>query len=78
MRDPKNRLTSNKFAHKKTKEDCKLENKFQKKAVSQTQILKKTAYNEGWQYYNLDLETYREFPLPKSGSWPTTVVLLHF
>ncbi len=46
----KNRLAYNKFANKKTKDDCKLEDRFQKKAISGLHICeiadKKTAYNE--------------------------------
>ena len=37
-RDSKNRLAYNEFAYKKTKDDCKLEDKFQKKAISGSQI----------------------------------------
>jgi len=48
-RDPKNRL-----AYKKTKDDCKLEDRFQKKAISGSHLCeiadKKTAYNEGSLY----------------------------
>ncbi len=48
-RDPKNRL-----AYKNTKDDCKLEDRFQKKAISGSHIHeiadKKTAYNEGRLY----------------------------
>jgi len=50
-RDPKNRLVCNEFEYKKTKDDCKLEDRFQKKAISGLNIHKiedkKTAYNEG-------------------------------
>jgi hypothetical protein len=53
-RDSKNRLAYNEFAYKKTKDDCKLEVRFQKKAISGLHILKiadkKTAYNEGCLY----------------------------
>ncbi len=49
-RDYKNRLKYNKFANKKTKDDCKLEDRFQKKAISGLHIHKiadkKTAYNK--------------------------------
>jgi len=53
-RDSKNRLAYNEFAYKKTKDDCKLEDRFQKKAISGSHIRKiadkKTAYNEGRLY----------------------------
>jgi len=53
-RDPKNRLSYNEFAYKKTKDDCKFEDRFQKKAISGLHISeiadKKTAYNEGGLY----------------------------
>jgi hypothetical protein len=51
---PKNRLAYNKFTYKKTKDNCKLEDRFQKKAISQSHICKitdkNTAYNEGHLY----------------------------
>ncbi len=51
---PKNRLAYNKFAYKKTKDNCKLEDRSQKKAISGSHLLeiadKKTAYNEGRLY----------------------------
>jgi len=54
-RDPKNRLKYNEFAYKKTKDDCELEDRFQKKAISGTHIREiadeKTAYNEGRLYF---------------------------
>jgi len=47
-RDSKNRLEYNKFAYKKTKDYCKLEDRFQKKVISGSHIReiaeKKTAY----------------------------------
>jgi len=50
-RDSKNRLEYNEFAYKKTKDDCKLEDRFQKKAISGLHVGeiadKKTAYNKG-------------------------------
>jgi len=50
-RDSKNRLAINKFANKKTKDNCKLEDRFQKKAISQLYIReiedKNIAYNKG-------------------------------
>jgi len=53
-RDPKNRLAYNEFAYKKLKDDCKLEDRFQKKAIPGSHIReiahKKTAYNEGRLY----------------------------
>jgi len=53
--DSKNRLTYNECAYKKTKDDCKLEDWFQKKAISGSHIRKiadkKTAYNEGHLYF---------------------------
>jgi len=52
-RDSKNRLAYNEFAYKKTKDYCKLEDRFQKKVFSGSHILeitdKKTAYKEGRQ-----------------------------
>jgi len=53
-RDSKNRLEYNEFAYKKTKDDGKLEDRFQKKAISGSNILKiadkKTAFDEGRLY----------------------------
>jgi len=50
-RDFKNSLAYNEFAYKKTKDYCKLEDRFQKKVISGSHIRKiadkKTAYNEG-------------------------------
>ncbi len=47
-------LTYNEFAYKKTYDHCKLEDRFQKKAIFQSNIRKfadkKTAYNEGRLY----------------------------
>jgi len=44
-------LEYNEFAYKKTNNHCKLEDRFQKKAIFQSHICKvadkKTAYNEG-------------------------------
>jgi hypothetical protein len=37
-RDSKNRLAYNKFAYKKTKGYCKLEDRFEKKAISGSHI----------------------------------------
>ena len=55
-RDSKNWFTYNEFAYKKTKDDCKLEDRFQKKAISGSHIReiadKKTAYNKGRLYLN--------------------------
>jgi hypothetical protein len=48
-RDFKNRLAYNKFAYKKTKDDCKLDDRFQKKGHFWIAD-KKTAYNEGRLY----------------------------
>ncbi len=49
-----NILEYNEFAYKKTKDYCKLEDKFQKKAISQLHVRKitdkKTPYNEGCMY----------------------------
>ena len=49
-------LTYNEFAYKKTKDDYKLANRFQKMANSQSHVRefkeKKTAYNEGQVYIN--------------------------
>jgi hypothetical protein len=48
-------LAYNEFAYKKTKDHCKLEDTFQKKAIFQSHILefadKKTSNNEGRLYY---------------------------
>jgi hypothetical protein len=53
-RDSKNRLANNEFAYKKTKDYCKLEDRFQKKVISGSHIReiadKKTVYNEGCLY----------------------------
>jgi hypothetical protein len=50
-RDSKNTLEFNEFEYKKIYNQCKLEDKFQKKAIFQSHISKfadkKTAYNEG-------------------------------
>jgi hypothetical protein len=48
-RDPKNRLAYNEFAYKKLKDDCKLEDRFQKKAIPGSHI-RQIAYNEGGLY----------------------------
>jgi len=56
-KDSKNRLAYNEFAYKKTKNCCKLEDRFQKKAISGSHIYKiadkKTAYNKDhlYKYY---------------------------
>jgi hypothetical protein len=42
-------LAYNEFAYKKTKDYCKLEDRFQKKAISEI-AYKKTTYNEGRLY----------------------------
>jgi len=48
-------LEYNEFAYKKTKDYCKLEDRFQKKAIFQSHIReiadKKIAYNEGLLYF---------------------------
>ncbi len=48
--DTKNRLAYNKFTYKKTKDDCKLEDRFRKKPISALHICKisdkKTEYNQ--------------------------------
>ncbi len=53
-RDSKNWFAYNEFAYKKTKDDCKLDDRFQKKAISGLHIReiadKKTAYDEGRLY----------------------------
>jgi len=53
-RDSKKMLANNEFAYKKTNDHCKLEDRFQKKAIfhSHTREFadKKTAYNEGRLY----------------------------
>jgi hypothetical protein len=50
-RDSKNMLAYNEFTYKKTNNHCKLEDRFQKKAIFQLHIRefadKKTAYNKG-------------------------------
>jgi hypothetical protein len=50
----KNMLTYNEFAYNKTNDHCKLEDRFQKKAIFQSHICefedKKTAHNEGRLY----------------------------
>jgi len=58
-RDSKNMLEYNEFAYKKTNDHCKLEDRFQKKAIFQSHIRKfpdkKTAYNEGRLYLQKEL-----------------------
>jgi len=54
-RDSKNRLAYNKFECKKTKDHCKLEDRFQKQTICGSHICKiadkKTAYNQGRLYF---------------------------
>ncbi len=55
-------LAYNEFAYKKIYNHCKLEDRFQKKAIFQSNIRKfadkKTAYNEGRLYTMLSVEEY--------------------
>ena len=51
----KSRLAYNEFTFEKANNDCKLEDRFQNKAISQSDICKiadkKTAYNDGRLYF---------------------------
>jgi hypothetical protein len=61
-RDFKNSLTYNEFAYNKTKDYCKLEDRFQKKAIFQLHICKiadkKTAYTKGRLYYSSEINSF--------------------